>query len=280
MALLVGMTTGTLFLSAGPALAYGYHYDYLVANSNLSADTVFRYVNTHFRDVFSALLAPSDCPQTLTVGADCDLVGVDGKGNIHVDEVGSRNFVFRSRAGHIEGANKVINFTFYNEGDQVRLSVSATGEDNLWQSVPFANRFNRATVNHLWNSFADNVGGTIRSGRLAAPSQLNPAEIVDVGASLASPDGRYVLTMQGNGDLVLYAPGHRAVWLSHTTTPGTILMQQADGNLTLRAPGNVPVWASNTAEHPGTVLQIQNDGNVALYAPGHIAIWATNTLGA
>jgi hypothetical protein len=276
----LALTAGSVLLTASPALAYGYHYDYLVANSNISADTVFRYVDSNFRDVFPALLPPSDCPRHLVAGENCDLVGVDGKGNIHVEDVGSRNFTVRSRPGHIEGANKLINFTFYNQGNQVRLRVDASGEDNLWQSIPFAKRFNRGTVDALWHSFATNVGKAMSNGRISAPSQLNPGEIVDVGGSLASPDHQYVLTMQGNGDLVLYAPGHRAVWLTGTKVADKILKQQDDGNIVLRAPGNVPVWAAATSGHPGTVVQIRNDGNVVAYAPGHGAIWSTNTSGA
>ena len=117
----------------------------------------------HFTSTFSAVSSShTTCPDRLEVGNECDLVGFGG--NVRVEEVGSRHFVFRSRPGHAEGAYKVINFTFYNEGDQVRLSVTAAGKNNWWQSVPGGNRLNRLNVQNLWSNFAARVGNVIRAG--------------------------------------------------------------------------------------------------------------------
>lgn len=100
--------------------------------------------------------------------------------------------------------------------------------------------------------------------------QLDPGEMLNIGQSLSSPDGRYVLTMQTDGNLVEYAPGHKAVAETHTAgNPGAVVFQQSDGNLVLRAPGNRPIWATGTADHPGTVLQVQDDGAMVEYSPGH-----------
>lgn len=98
------------------------------------------------------------------------------------------------------------------------------------------------------------------------------------GDALWSPNHLYRLLMQSDGNLVLYSmPGNKPFWATGTTRyPGSVLQMQGDGNLVVYAPGHVAVWASNTANHPGTVLQMQNDANAVLYAPGHVAIWATN----
>ena len=105
------------------------------------------------------------------------------------------------------------------------------------------------------------------------PGQLNPGQQITSGTQIASPDGRYVLQMQGDGNLVLRAPGNIPLGDTHTAGhDGTIAVMQTDGNFVLRAPGNIPVWASGTDGHPGTVLQVQDDGNVVLYAPGHQAL--------
>jgi hypothetical protein len=105
------------------------------------------------------------------------------------------------------------------------------------------------------------------------PGQLDPGGMLDVGQSLVSPDGQYVLTMQGDGNLVEYAPGHVAVAASNTAgDDGAVLFMQNDGNLVVRAPGNIPVWASGTDQNAGTVLQVQDDGSMVLYAPGHVAL--------
>lgn len=98
------------------------------------------------------------------------------------------------------------------------------------------------------------------------------------GATLYSPRGTHALTMQTDGNLVLYAPGHVAIWATGTAGQnGAILTEQSDGNLVVIAPGNRPVWASGTSGRPGTVLQVQDDGNAVQYAPGHVAIWSTKS---
>ena len=100
--------------------------------------------------------------------------------------------------------------------------------------------------------------------------QLNPGQRITSGTQIASPDGRFVLQMQSDGNLVIRAPGNAPFGDTHTAGhDGAIAVMQADGNFVLRAPGNIPVWASGTDGHPGTVLQVQDDGGVVLYAPGH-----------
>jgi hypothetical protein len=108
--------------------------------------------------------------------------------------------------------------------------------------------------------------------QLSGGQQLNP------GDSLLSPSSLFLLSMQTDGNLVLYAPGHIAIWASNTAGhSGSVLQMQQDGNLVVYAPGHVRTWASNTAGHPGAVLQMQDDANAVLYAPGPVAMWATGT---
>ena len=53
---------------------------------------------------------------------------------------------------------------------------------------------------------------------------------------------------------------------------------QQDGNLVIYAPGGRALWASNTAGNPGSRLVVQGDGNVMIYRPDGRAVWATNTV--
>lgn len=103
--------------------------------------------------------------------------------------------------------------------------------------------------------------------RLAANEQLNPDE------RLVTANG-IVLVMQGDGNLVEYAPGNRAVWASGTNRAGSILRMQGDGNAVIIAPGNQPVWSTSTSNNPGATLELQTDGNLVVYAAGHVARWA------
>ncbi len=92
------------------------------------------------------------------------------------------------------------------------------------------------------------------------PGQLNPGQQITSGTQIASPDGKFVLQMQSDGNLVIRAPGNVPIGDTRTAGhDGTIAVMQADGNFVLRAPGNIPVWASGTDGHPGTVLQVQNE---------------------
>lgn len=113
----------------------------------------------------------------------------------------------------------------------------------------------------------DNPGS---SSAVTPPGQLNPGQQITSGTQIASPDGKFVLQMQSDGNLVLRAPGNTPLGDTRTAGhAGTIAVMQTDGNFVLRAPGNIPIWASGTDGHPGTVLQVQDDGAVVLYAPGH-----------
>ena len=109
----------------------------------------------------------------------------------------------------------------------------------------------------------------------AGPDQnvLRSGESLGPGQKLATSNG-IVVIMQGDGNLVEYAPGNRPVWASNTNRAGSIVRMQGDGNLVVIAPGNVPVWSSRTGGNSGAGLELQTDGNLVVYASGHIAKWA------
>ena len=87
---------------------------------------------------------------------------------------------------------------------------------------------------------------------------------MSLGSSLVSENGHVALTMQHNGNLVVYSePSHRALW--STKTDGKKikdgLIFQGDGNLVLYNLEGKPVWASNTTGTEVDKFVIQNDGN-------------------
>ena len=89
--------------------------------------------------------------------------------------------------------------------------------------------------------------------------------------------GPYSLTMQGDGNFVLYN-GKSPIWASDTAGRGEKAVFQGDGNLVVYGPGNRAVWASGTNGHPSASLLLQDDGNLVVYE-GSRAIWATGTDG-
>src|SRR5262249_984550 len=101
----------------------------------------------------------------------------------------------------------------------------------------------------------------------AACGALLPGEALYAGQAVWSCDGYYVLTMQGDGNLVLYLLGGTPVWSSQTWSyPGAVAVMQGDGNLVIYQ-GNTPVWYTWTFA-AGAFLAIQNDGNLVVYGAG------------
>jgi hypothetical protein len=111
-----------------------------------------------------------------------------------------------------------------------------------------------------------------------AITDLNGGQWLRPNNSLISANGATQLTMQGDGNLVLYTVGcdRRALWASNTggnSVQGVIM--QTDGNLVIYSSTGPALWASNTSGHAGAYLTLQTDGNLVIYGPG--ALWATGT---
>lgn len=125
---------------------------------------------------------------------------------------------------------------------------------------------------------ADQAGQStfITSGARANRTTLYPGERLDRGQRLTSANGRYMLVMQGDGNLVEY-DGGTPVWASNTMRAGSSVGVQGDGNVVVYAPGHVAVWATGS-NRPGSVLTLQDDRNLVVYAPGNQPAWS-NSLG-
>jgi hypothetical protein len=95
------------------------------------------------------------------------------------------------------------------------------------------------------------------------------------GESLTSPNGRYQMIFQGDGNLVVYAADGRVVWASSSYAPGGAFVAQSDGNLVIYSASGRPVWSSGTASAASTLV-MQDDGNLVDYsATAGRAVWAT-----
>jgi hypothetical protein len=109
-------------------------------------------------------------------------------------------------------------------------------------------------------------------------SHLVANQIMYKNQYLESPNGRYVLMLQNDGNLVIYN-GTQALWGSGTQgqTVDQVKMQD-DGNLVMYGPQGQGIWGTNTAGHGTSTLYVQNDGNVVIYNSAG-AFWSTNTAG-
>lgn len=103
--------------------------------------------------------------------------------------------------------------------------------------------------------------------------------ILRADQSIYSPDGRFRLVMQTDGNLVLYGPSG-ALWSTVTVGSGATFAQtQTDGNFVVYTSASVPVWSSGTSGNPGAWLALQNDGNLVIYDGSNVAIWNSHTGG-
>jgi hypothetical protein len=119
-------------------------------------------------------------------------------------------------------------------------------------------------------------------------SELAAGQSLRAGEKLTSPNGRFMLFMQTDGNLVLYDESitvANAYWATGTWAmdpayrPNRADMQN-DGHLVLYNDANVPAWGSGVwgAQYAGSRLVLQDDGNLVIYQPNNNPIWASNTV--
>jgi hypothetical protein len=107
--------------------------------------------------------------------------------------------------------------------------------------------------------------------------RLNPGDQLTSDQSLTSANSNFRLTMQDDGNLVLYNKDNAPLWSSKTDKSDVHrCIMQPDGNLVLYHVDKSPAWASNTNGNPGSYVVMQDDGNLVIYKP-LTPIWATGT---
>lgn len=97
------------------------------------------------------------------------------------------------------------------------------------------------------------------------------------GDKLTSQNGKYYLTYQSDGNLVLYTTiSNRALWATNTNGRSAYrVAMQTDGNFMVYSAPNTAIWKTNTLDKQA-VLILQDDGNLVIYS-GNNPIWSSNT---
>ena len=109
-------------------------------------------------------------------------------------------------------------------------------------------------------------------------SSLYQGDQMDIGSTRWSPNGRYLLTLQSDGNLVIYRkPSNRAVWSSQTQGRGVDkAVMQYDGNFVLYTAEYAARWHTGTDLKPANFLLLQDDGNLVIYSMGSpTSMWAS-----
>jgi len=101
---------------------------------------------------------------------------------------------------------------------------------------------------------------------------LQSGERLVAGEVMYSDEGRYLATLQHDGNFVVYrnAAPLRAVWSTNTTGRGAVTADmQADGNFVLLDSSRRPIWhtASNGPNRSFTINEL---GQAVVIAPGQV----------
>jgi hypothetical protein len=129
-------------------------------------------------------------------------------------------------------------------------------------------------IGHLDGLQADDISGIHASYGAPARDRLASGARLTAGQALVSPNARFRLVYQVDGNLVLYDDTARTyVWTTATagSTAGQLVMQ-GDGNLVVYDAAGRPAWFSATSGNTGAILALQNDGNLVVYRSGQ-AVW-------
>jgi hypothetical protein len=105
---------------------------------------------------------------------------------------------------------------------------------------------------------------------------------MNIGSKRWSPNGRYILKLQSDGNLIIYhKPLNEVIWSSKTQGRGVFkAVMQYDGNFVLYTKDNVARWHTGTDGKPTNHLLLQDDGNLVIYSMGSpTAQWATELHG-
>lgn len=108
-------------------------------------------------------------------------------------------------------------------------------------------------------------------------SALSSGGTMTKGQALYSPDRKFRLLYQTDGNVVLSNSDNVATWSTGTwNVNSSLLTLQTDGNLVL-SDGNIARWSTGTwTGGPTSKLVLQNDGNLVLSNSSSV-LWATNT---
>jgi hypothetical protein len=123
-----------------------------------------------------------------------------------------------------------------------------------------------ATVNDGASAPGQGDGQVVISyniGELAAGQSLQ------AGQAIQSPNGQYTLKMQTDGNLCEYGPGG-ALWCSGTYGTGSSdhVTMQTDGNLVIYNSAGTALWHSGTYGNTGAVLVLGDDSSMVIDLPG------------
>lgn len=134
-----------------------------------------------------------------------------------------------------------------------------------------------------WTVYQNPIVKVIQKITPKRKDTLKAGEKLRGNQSLWSQNGKFEARFQKDSNFVIYkysGKTKKAIWASDTWKKrGTFLTMQPDGNLVIYIKWHQPIWASNTYKKGGVRLTMQNDGNLVIYTAKKKPVWATGTNG-
>jgi hypothetical protein len=205
--------------------------------------------------------------ETNTAGKNVDAFKIQNDGNLVAFAQGGTAVWSSGTGGKGDNSSALV---VQDDGNVV---VYKNGQDAIWSS---------GTGNVFTESEISN-------------STIKAEDMLRRGQSLSSANGKYKVSIESDGNVVLRKDGNTALWATATDGKDVDAFKvQNDGNLVAYMTGARATWASGTGGKSGssTVLLMQDDGNLVLYKslesikPGNVAlykgqdaIWSSNTSG-
>lgn len=266
----------------GPYIVYTYQDP---CADSADSQCPFGVVTTSFQPkepLFTDLSVALRHSSTLATGqrmqsGDAPLRSVDGRYALTLQSDG--NLVLSRNDGVTLWSTRTTSGSRLTNQDDGNLVLRTADGTPLWSSGTWA-----GGPSHL---FLQNDGNLVlrRNSDLqptwsSGTASLRPTQVLQPGdAPLYSSNMQFRLTMQTDGNLVLYRSDGVPLWATGTSAVFR-LNNQNDGNLVLYRRNGTPVWSTGTWAHGPSTLVVQNDGNVVLRRNSDMVVtWASNTYG-
>jgi hypothetical protein len=121
------------------------------------------------------------------------------------------------------------------------------------------------------------INVTDPSSASATDNRLNGGEEITAGETLLSPDKHNTIALQKDSNLVLYS-AFKPKWYTGTVGKNARrLTMQTDGNLVLYDQNGRALWNTKTYGNPGAYFVMQDDGNNVVYSSTNTALWNSKT---
>ncbi|GLL00940.1 hypothetical protein [Dactylosporangium matsuzakiense] len=107
------------------------------------------------------------------------------------------------------------------------------------------------------------------------PAQLEPGFGLTAGQALRSANGKYTLTQQPDGNLVLADEAKRVQWSSQTSAnPGATASLDRTGDFVVYAKSGTVLWRSSV-NGQGALLQVRDDGTATITRADRQEVWSS-----